>query len=150
MDPLEEAMGLSPEPCESKKSCPRKVAKPAVKKASAPVASSDYQLKMPSLLKPLSFNYEGGNPMATEKTDTPDVDKLGKNDYLDIGKTGLGALAGLFTALGIGDDAERSKYDLPGAGGADMPALGGVDKPFQGRMDMSPEQRQSLALTLLR
>lgn len=148
MDILEQALGLPEEPCKSPTSCARKSVKPAAKKAAA---KNDF----PWLIggKPGSDPIGSPNLAALDQPypkDTPDVDNLGKGDYGEVAKTGLGALAGLFTALGVGDDAERSKYDLPGAGGADMPALAGVDKPFQGRMDMSPEQRQSLALTLLR
>jgi hypothetical protein len=152
MDILEEALMKGTKPIDGPTMEPAGRT-PARKK---PVASNTAKNDFPWLA-----DATGGLP--PENIGTPDLSKLegasyaptasaadGKGaDYADLTKTGLGALAGLFTALGL-DDPERSRGNLPGGGGADMPQLSPVDKPFQGRMDMTPDQRQSLALTLLR
>lgn len=74
---------------------------------------------------------------------------MSPGDKVGAGMAGAGVLGGVLEALGMGD-SERSKYDLPGAGSPDALDLNPVEGPFQGRMDMTPEQRQSLALGMLR
>jgi len=104
-------------------------------------------LKGPEMLGPA--------PLVTEATEKIEAEKKAgekekpKKDYAGAGMAGASVLGSILAALGD-EDSERSKYDLPGAAGPDVLGLGGVDKPFVGRMDMSPEQRQSLALAMLR